>query len=611
MSKIKRLCIYFFYDKDGIVDRYVFNMLSAIKPFTEEIIFVSNGALQKKSKDRLINLVTTVTERPNVGFDVWAYKETLENYTWLKLLKFDEIIMMNHTIMGPIYPLEEVFAKMDCLDLDFWGLTVYHALPNDPMGKCKYGFIPLHLQSHFIAVRRSLFSSNSFHNYWSNMHSVHSYEEAVCFHEAIFTKTFSDLGYRWCAYADSEKLVKHNYCPIIYSPTKLIKETRCPIFKRRSFFHNYDDLRAWSLGNQAKELIDYLQKQTNYNIDYIWENILRTCNLADIQLCLGRMFVLPDATPDTNFFNKLKIALFLHIYNEDQIDFCLKYANSMPEDSDIYVTTSSQQNKGQIEQAFSNSGLKCLNVTVIQNRGRDVSALLVNGRQIIEQHDYDLICFAHDKKSHNPDTAIIGESFARHCFENILGSPAFVSSIIKQFQQNPHLGILSPPPPFHADYVKVIGDEWTCNFSRTIALANSLSINVPIHPYKPPIAPLGTMFWFRPHAMSHLFKHEWKYEDFPKEPNELDGTLLHAIERLYPFAAQAKGYYSAWCLEENYAENYLSTIYYLLRKESYQCRNGSIVKYIFLRIKGKLKQILPHSFWKLLKKLYYKMLKIS
>ena len=49
---------------------------------------------------------------------------------------------------------------------------------------------------------------------------------------------------------------------------------------------------------------------------------------------------------------------------------------------------------------------------------------------------------------------------------------------------------------------------------------------------KTPVAPLGTMFWFRARAMEKLFAREWAYEDFPAEPTgENDGNILHAIER--------------------------------------------------------------------------------
>ena len=38
------------------------------------------------------------------------------------------MIMMNFTIMGPIYPFEEMFKKMDSKDLDFWGMTKHYKI---------------------------------------------------------------------------------------------------------------------------------------------------------------------------------------------------------------------------------------------------------------------------------------------------------------------------------------------------------------------------------------------------------------------------------------------------------------------------------------------------
>ena len=38
---MKRLLIYFFYDKSGIVDNYVYEVLKSMKPFVEDILFGS------------------------------------------------------------------------------------------------------------------------------------------------------------------------------------------------------------------------------------------------------------------------------------------------------------------------------------------------------------------------------------------------------------------------------------------------------------------------------------------------------------------------------------------------------------------------------------------
>jgi lipopolysaccharide biosynthesis protein len=50
------------------------------------------------------------------------------------------------------------------------------------------------------------------------------------------------------------------------------------------------------------------------------------------------------------------------------------------------------------------------------------------------------------------------------------------------------------------------------------------------------------MFWARTKALMPLFDLKLGWDDYPEEPVPIDGTLLHAIERLLPFAARHAGY---------------------------------------------------------------------
>lgn len=162
-----------------------------------EIFVICNGELQEEGR-KTLEQYGQVMVRENKGFDVWAYKTALETYGWDKLQEYDEVIMMNSTIMGPVFPLKETFDKMDARDVDFWGITEYAKQMCDPSGCCKYGYIPTHIQSHFIVCRRSLISSREFQEYWDEMPMIHSYWEAVGKHEMIFTKHFEDLGFVSC-----------------------------------------------------------------------------------------------------------------------------------------------------------------------------------------------------------------------------------------------------------------------------------------------------------------------------------------------------------------------------------------------------------------------------
>lgn len=74
-----------------------------------------------------------------------------------------------------------------------------------------------------------------------------------------------------------------------------------------------------------------------------------------------------------------------------------------------------------------------------------------------------------------------------------------------------------------------------------------------LFPAKNAHCPFGSVFWFRVKALAPLFDHGWKHEDFPPEPLPQDGTISHAIERIYPFVAQGAGYYPAQAMSADYA----------------------------------------------------------
>lgn len=563
----KRLLIYFFYDKEGVVDRYIDYMLKDITKYVDELLVVCNGKLTEQGHEVFSRYTNNILVRENVGFDVWAYKTALEKVGLDNLANYGEVIMMNFTIMGPLYSFSEMFEKMDSQDLDFWGITLFHKVLCDPFGTIKYGYLPTHIQSHFIAVRTDMLASDEFKNYWKERPMINSYEEAIGYHEAIFTKTFADYGYKWGAYVDTRDEQNRCYCPIIITPKSIVEKKRCPIFKRRSFFHKYEDALDYTTGEATVELVDYIKNHLNYDMNMVYENILRVENQADIKRNMHLTYILPhDVDQQVSLdVTKLKVALVMHIYFIDLIEYCYNYAMSMPTNSDVYITTDSTRKKEKILEKFNEGPWNKLNVIVIENRGRDVSSLLVGVKHVVM--DYDYVCFMHDKKVGQLDVACKGESFSYKCFENMLKSSNYVKNIINLFEQNERLGILMPPPPNFAEYYPTIGAvEWGENYDNTVELAKDLKLNVKIEESKEPVSPLGTMFWFRPKAMRKLYAKDWEYEDFPEEPNKLDGSLLHAIERIYPFVVQDAGYYPAWVMNASFAAIEVDNLYFMLRE---------------------------------------------
>lgn len=628
-QNIQRLAVYFFYDPDGIVDKFAFYMLNDLKKNVSDLLIVCNGKLTPEGREEFEKLTPNILVRENKGFDVWGYKEGMDLWGWDKLRKLDELILMNSTIMGPLYPLSVMFNEMNTRDVDFWGITTHSRINFDPFGKIKYGYIPTHLQSHFIAIRKHMLQSMEFKHYWDHIPQILTYEDSISLHEVIFTKDFSDKGFTWASYVDTANMEKFAANPITLDPLELVKNRKCPIFKRRSFFHNYNEFLHMGNGESTKALFEYLQNHSDYDVEMIWENILRTQHMADIKNSLHLNFIIPSTPARTPVEppQGYRVALVMHLYFVDQIEYCFKYARSMPANCDVFITTNTEEKRTEILKVFQNLPCRKLDVVVIENRGRDISALLVATHDFIM--DYDFVCFMHDKKVGQLDWGIKGEVFSDQCFENLMQNSTFVENVIRLFVDNPRLGLLVPPPPGFGEYYFTHGFSWGANYEVTHKLWEDLSLTVPININKEPIAPLGTMFWFRPRALKLLFDQKWDYSDFPKEPNKIDGTLLHAVERIYPFVVQQAGYYSAWSFTETFAQLQLTNLEFMLSEinkrafhiygwnhhfglvstmDAVIARGTSeleLNRLFFSLLRLKVKKLVPAKVWNYFKGIYY------
>ena len=567
---MKRLSIYFFFDGDGIVDRYVDYFLSDLKKNSDYLLVVCNGKLTGEGREILLKNADDLLVRENTGFDIWAYKTGLEHLTWEKVCEYDELLLCNFTFFGPLYPMAEMFSEMEKRDLDFWGITKFNKVDYDPFGTISYNYIPEHLQSNFIAVRKKLFTGKEYQNFWNHMTPVVNYNEAVGKYEAVFTKKFADLGYKWDTFVPMDDLEDTATQPLVMCALELIKNRRCPIVKRRMFFQNHFDILSEIDGSNCRKTLEYIEKNCDYDTGMIWENLLRTVNLADLKCAMNMNFILPaDMCKEAS---KSKVAVIFHLYFKDQIPYCREFLANMPAGTDFYIAVSSEESKAEVENSFRDIVSGKLTVRVTPNRGRDLGTLLIEFKNVVP--DYDYICFAHDKKAGQVKPQAIGLGFRDKCFENTLGTPEYVQNIIRTFDENPYLGMLMPPPPNHGPYYFTLKDSWSLNFQQTAELAKKLDLKCPISPLKMPVAPLGSFFWFRSAAYKTMLAQPWSYEDFPPEPLADDGTLLHALERLRPFTVQHDGFYSAWVMNSDYARVECNNANFMLSELLRACNAG-------------------------------------
>lgn len=559
----RRLGIFCFYNAKGHAPRYVRVLLEALIPHLSELAVVVNGAIDDETRAMFSEYAAKIIVKDNEGLDVAAYRMGMLDYGWDALEAFDEVTCFNDTIMGPVRPFAEMFETMDACDVDFWGITTY---PGETLNGEE---IPTHLQAYWHTYRRSLVSSKPFREYWEGLYDLRDYAEVTREHEMKFTLHFEELGFTWSSYVNPEQLAALTPYPMLYAPMELLRDTPCPVFKRRSFFLDYDFYADQTVGQPALELYEYVRDHTDYDSDLIWDAVLPYYNIANIARAMHLNYVLPCSALNARRGELPCAAFIFQAHDLDMLDVTFDALSALPEDVDLFVTCAPGKIDPINEYAGAHSFSRRIEFIPVQNRGRDVSALLVGACDIVLSRGYEVIGFAHDKKSaqnqQNGSHGSISQGFTYKLMQNTLGSRDYVENILTLFADNPRLGLACPPPPFQGIYYPVtMPNDWGPNFEMTRGLLQDrLGLDVPLDPRISTRSALGSCYWFRVDALRPLFECGWTYDDFlPEGQMGPDGSISHAIERATGYIAQSQGYYPAWVMTDRYARIEVDSLFH-------------------------------------------------
>ncbi|WP_341957017.1 rhamnan synthesis F family protein [Microbacterium sp. LWH13-1.2] len=531
---MKRIAFYLFWEKDGGVDGYVPYCLEKLREHVEHIVVVSNGPLDSAGRAALEEVADEVWERENVGFDVWGYKEGLERFGFDRLAEYDELILLNYTFFGPMYPFSEMFERSDSWKADFWGITEHGEVRPHPFAA--KGVLPRHIQSHWIAVRNAMFTSPAFREYWASMPMITSYEQSVDMHEARFTQHFEERGF------SSEVLFRgadySSLNPILDEVVQLTAE-RCPILKRRTFFHSPLYFSDYAI--IGRDVIDELERTSDYPLELVWQNIARTSEprVAATNFSLYRIYsdALEIDEAQLERARGMRALVAIHCYYEDMIDELMGYAERLPCERHVVVTTDTEQKKSYIKAALARRGESSYEVRVTEsNAGRDVSAFLLGCADLLRDDSFDIVVKLHSKRSPQ-DGAVAGGWFKRHLFGNLLHSENYAANVVNLFAERPEIGMVIPPI-IHIGF-PTLGKSWYLNKAPAERLCQKLGITTPLDE-STPLSAYGSMFIARPRALRTLVDAGLTWADFDDEAYG-DGSLAHVLERLFTYSSLGAG----------------------------------------------------------------------
>lgn len=613
----KRYGIFLFYDRDGIVDNYIVYMLRDIRKNLSHLLVVCNGAPSEEGLRILEEESDEVLIRANEGFDVGGYREGLFYAGFRELEQYDEVVMFNYTFFGSIYPFSEMFEKMSAEDVDFWGITKHHEVDYDPYGTISYGYMPEHIQSHFLVVRKSLLVSDDYKKFIISMNNPASYVESICNYEAIFTKYFEDLGYKWDVYVNTERYERYAYCPVMFYIRELLENDRCPIIKRRSFFTQYKDFLINTCGESSSEAYEFIKNNTDYDLNMIWDNLLRLENMSDISKAMHLNYCIPDdVLIGEHQFEKSFLCIW--VKNSANLVFYEDYLSGLQENCNIWLYGEEAETV-RVQELF---GADCSNVHAyyaeINSFQEFLQEIRKNGIKECRYYGVLVIDTVEKVKPYSNEISNVYKDW-----QCIAASEEYLENVITTFEENPRMGLAIPPVPDFGEYFIMNADGWFGRFEDVSGYLQKCGIKPNINKKTEALAPVGGCFWITSDVLeSDIMGNALKTK------TEDEVFLLSLV-----LIVQAQKYYTGVLYSNRYAAIEVTNSDYMMRElnkavfKSYganyhdvileRVENNVLERDLIpvafednnwkARTKRRMKKILPQSVYKKGKKIYFRL----
>jgi lipopolysaccharide biosynthesis protein len=240
----------------------------------------------------------------------------------------------------------------------------------------------------------------------------------------------------------------------------------------------------------------------------------------------------PEAyVPDLFEFRSIKsrgaIAVVLHLYYPDLWDEIREAIERISVPFDLFVSLvngKSDHMRDLVKETFRSAF-----IFEFENRGRDIGPFLVLLQSGV-LFQYDLVLKLHTKRSpHYQD----GDLWRRALIDGVLGSSHLIERILATFRSDPDLGMVVADGSIYRAQ-----EHWAGTEKLLAGLLPRIGISPDVEGR---VFPGGSIFWIRPFLLRTLAGAGIELNDFEPEPIQIDGSLAHAVERMFGLICEEAG----------------------------------------------------------------------
>ena len=296
-----------------------------------------------------------------------------------------------------------------------------------------------------------------------------------------------------------------------------------------------------------KIIIEFTKDKFKENNRYIFinsfdnnylENQDKNVNLS-LNYLYKALFDLPLEEKNYNILNLQNnslIAVQAHIFYVDLLNDIVNKTNNIPAKFDLYITTDTEEKKKIIEDYIQKETKATkYEILVVENKGRDVLPLLNQFKTVMNKYKY--FCHIHSKKT--PKRPMYGDNWRNYLYGNLLGNKDIISEILTDFENSEKLGFVYPET--FSGVLRYTIVERKVNKNNLNILLKKI---IPRHKKvgNKIDYPAGNMFWARVKAVYQVFEQDIN-DLCPEEKGQTDGTIMHAVERIWLYIVKYNGYY--------------------------------------------------------------------
>jgi glycosyltransferase involved in cell wall biosynthesis len=232
----------------------------------------------------------------------------------------------------------------------------------------------------------------------------------------------------------------------------------------------------------------------------------------------------------------IKVALHIHAYYPEMLPNIVERLRGNTIRPHLFISVKDEDALNQARRGLLEYDEELVEIRIVPNKGRDIGPLLTEfGQELVQE--YEIIGHVHTKKSNDLNSPAMVAAWNDFLMENLLGGSTarnMADVVISAMMADDGIGVAFPDDPH------VVG--WSANKTKAEEIAPRLQLKTLPEEFD---FPVGTMFWARASLLRRFVSAGFLWDDYPDEPLPYDGSMLHALERLFGIAANVDGAKSA------------------------------------------------------------------